>query len=479
MRSLLHYLFIPFWVARSLALKTYWRLRAVGFRFYWIMRSFPYRIKLWARNVFYKHLYKYTAIKAFRSWLRSLSNQTFKLKTRLIHGLKGRKYHLVASSSFIANNGLNSLVIDPAGDTNIKGPRFIGDYDFSPVGDHIVKLALPKLEIMPFNEAVVIGGTNFVIFDGCAIHPDEYIPERDVCPAELNGIAKIDLHSKLISIHSGREKKIEKAVSLLGSCTGNYAHWLTETLPKLLLVDSTDEFNDYPLLVDDWIHPNFLDSIALLNKNNREIIRARRWEACAIESLVEISPSAYVPPEYRYFLDTKKLDSPRSNDFPFSRTALNMLRDSVTRAVGSNRPDGPKKIYLYRSRESCGNTRHVLNIEAIERLVKAHDYEMIDPAKFSFREQVLLFANAEKIVSPLGAALANTIFTRPGCKIVGLSPYYVNANYYYFSNFMGALGHELYYVLGPQKNQGGHPFHKDYEIDINALARALEFLDSK
>ena len=102
---------------------------------------------------------------------------------------------------------------------------------------------------------------------------------------------------------------------------------------------------------------------------------------------------------------------------------------------------------------------------------------MLDPAKLSFQDQILAFRGVEKIISPLGAALANAIFTKPGCKIIGLSPYYHNANYYYFSNFMATLGHEMYYVLGPQNDTGGHPLHKDYGIDIKAFSEAIEFLE--
>jgi capsular polysaccharide biosynthesis protein len=93
-------------------------------------------------------------------------------------------------------------------------------------------------------------------------------------------------------------------------------------------------------------------------------------------------------------------------------------------------------------------------------------------------DQVAAFASASKVVSPLGAALSNMIFAPKGCKVLGLSPYYKNASYYYFSNFMGVLGHDLHYVLGKQINDNGHPFHRDYEIDLDALKLALDLMDS-
>ena len=364
-----------YWFSRNIALKTFWRLRAVGYRVYWALRSYPSRLKVVMRDLFYKYLNKYKAFKVLRSWLREVEDQIFILRTRVVHGVKGRSYALIPLSSFIVRSEIKSFNVDSGGCLDIKGPRFIGEYKFKLTSDEIVKLRMPKLEIASLGQAVVIGGTNFVRLGDQVIHPNEYIPERDVCPAELSGVAKFDLGSKTISIYSGREKHLKEGVSLLGSCTGNYAHWLTETLPKLLIVDSISEFNDYPLLVDDWIHPNFVDSIAMLNKNGREIIRVRRWEAITVKSLVEVSAPAYFPPEDRHFLKTKKLGAPRSGDFSFSKTALDMLRGACHKSAGVTTAESSSNIYLYRSRESCGNSRQVVNIEEGEQL-GAHSHRI-------------------------------------------------------------------------------------------------------
>lgn len=395
----------------------------------------------------------------------------------MLHGIKGEKFTLVAISNYVVNNDLETTALEPKTILPIQGPRFLGAYPFKPNAQDTVHLNMPQLEVTRLKNVSVIGGTNFIFTDSEAIHPDEFVPERDVCPAELNGIAKISLDFQTISIYSSQKTTIEMGVSLLGSCTGNYAHWLTETLPKLIIVDSLGGYEGYPLLIDSWIHPNFVDSISLFNKSHRPIIKIGRWDTTFVKSLVDISPPAYIPPEYRHFLETNTLVEPSAADFPFSRVALNMLRDAAHKTIDQIASDHPKKLYLHRARESCGNTRQVTNIDAIERIVKDYGYEMLDPAKLSFQEQISAFMGVEKIISPLGAALANTIFTRPGCRIIGLSPYYHNANYYYFSNFMATLGHEMYYVLGPQNSIGGHPLHKNYDVDIKAFSDAIEFLE--
>jgi hypothetical protein len=472
---------LPFKVCsglKTVLLNAFWRGRAMAYRCYWFIRSLPFKLRFVLRAIFYKYLFQYRPFKVLRSAAAVLNIHYFKARVKLLHGLKGRGYTLSPMSEFSAQHALDRVVVEPRSNKLIAGPKFLGKYPFTPIGDPIVQLNMPQLEIYHMQDAAVIGGTNFICVDDRIVYPDEFLPERDVCPAELNGIAKINLETRTMSLFSTQSGTFKNGVSLLGCCTGNYAHWLTETLPKLLLVDSVRGWEDYPLLVDSWIHPNFVKSIELFNKNRRQIIRVNRWETVRVESLIEVTPPAYIPPEYRHFLATKELAVPDPAEFPFSAPALDMLRNAAHAAVGGVDLAAPQNLYLFRSPESCGNTRHVTNIDEIERIIKKYGYTMLDPAKVSFEDQIRAFSNARKIVSPLGAALANTIFTPPGCRVLGLSPWYHNANYYYFSNFMGALGHSMSYALGQQVDQWGHMVHKSYEIDLAAFETAMKYIEA-
>jgi len=113
------------------------------------------------------------------------------------------------------------------------------------------------------------------------------------------------------------------------------------------------------------------------------------------------------------------------------------------------------------------------NAEAVEAAILEYGFVSLNPARFSFEEQVAIFSEAQCIVAPVGAALANAIFSPSGCRIVALAAYYENANYYYFSNLMGVLGHQLHYLVGPHVSRTGDILHRDYTIDIDALHTAL------
>ncbi|SEK35863.1 glycosyltransferase family 61 protein [Nitrosovibrio tenuis] len=369
-----------------------------------------------------------------------------------------------------------AFTLDPGMHVQILGPRFIG---YCPANNmEVVSLEMPKIEVVAIAKATVVGGTNFILSQKIAIYPDLFVPSRDASPAELYGSASIDPDICQVKFYISRKsKKVDRAISLLGQCTGNYAHWLTETLPKLVIVDACPEYDDLPLLVDEWIHPNFYNSIKLLGKHPRQIIAIGRFQPCELSCVIDVSPPAYIPAEYRAYLATKEVVKISHDVFPFSRRALDMLRDAAWKAVSLNaKPSVKRRLYLRRAPESCGNPRMIANIDEVEGLIMKSGFEVIDPGKMSFSEQISVFMNAEIVISAVGAALANMIFMPPGSRIIAMAPYYKNANYYYFSNMAGVLDHELLYVLGPQKDMGDHPLHRDYYVDTDALFDALSNL---
>jgi capsular polysaccharide biosynthesis protein len=386
-------------------------------------------------------------------------------------------------TDFLANQADSQVeTIELKTRIEIPGPRFTGvcrDQNTEMVG-----LDMPRLEVVEIRDATVLGGTNFILTGGMAVHPDLFVPSRDTSPAELHGGASINPLTHQLKLYLPRRiPKGNRCISLLGQCTGNYAHWLTETLPKLMIVDAIAKYRHLPLLVDDWIHPNFYDSINLLSREPRELVSVARFRPYKVSSVVDVSPPAYTPPEYRAYMATKELVKTTHEVFSFSRRALEMLREAAWKAVTSKAvssgTDSKKrrKLYLRREKESCGNPRMIGNIEAVEKLIMRFGFEPIDPGKLSFSEQVTVFMNAETVVSPVGAALANMIFMPPGGEIIALAPRYENANYYYFSNLAGVLNHKLVYALGPQKMRGDHPLHKDYDVDMDELSDALSNLN--
>ena len=151
---------------------------------------------------------------------------------------------------------------------------------------------------------------------------------------------------------------------------------------------------------------------------------------------------------------------------------MDRLREAATRAIWESARSGTELIYFRRNGNS-GNLRGIVNSDEIEEYVRAVGFELIAPASLGFMQQVAACSQAKVIVAPIGAALANMIFAPKGCKILTLAPYYQGANYYYYSNLAGVLGHELHYILGQQIDKGEHPMHRRYNIDLSDLKVAM------
>jgi len=442
---------------------------------------------------------------------RRLALLTLRLRRKTFDAISLHQFQKTGSCSAILRREAEGL--------EVAAPQFIGDYGklaLSPEAK--ITVHAPRLEIVEFADAAVMGGTELVFVGHQAIHADVVDPKRDMFRAEVEGGAKFDPRTQKLSVpgpamRSTSPRKpihVGEAVSLLGECSGNYAHWLIEILPKLAALDDYESYRSLPLLVDGGIHPIFYQTLALLNTHCRPIQRVNLWQTVTVKRLIYMTPPAYTAPENRVFFLTGKLPAPSSASFLFSKGELAVLRrkavaaaqryiaagavlrtlPTITRIdyggttaaiVRDARADlgysEVKRVYLRRAAVSAGNPRQMIGAERVESILADFDFLAVDPAALSFAEQVMLLQDADYVVAPIGAALANLIFAPPGRKVIALAPYYRDADYYYFSNMMGVLGHELYYILGPQLDQPNvHLLHRDYMVDLQALKDALQRL---
>lgn len=452
-----------------------------------------------------------------KSFVKRILRATYYPVWRIRRRLRRRSYLAVSLGDFIAEGGAAKAVFSylPEEIVDIPGPTFVGEYSYPLDTPMHVSLRSPPVRIVEFADAVAVGGTDLVFSGAHAVHADVVRPERDMFHAEVVADAVADFNPGNGVIHFstvGRTVEVESAVSLLGECTGNYAHWLCETLPKVLALNEYTPCRDLPLLVDGWIHPVFFQTLSLLDDYVRPVRRVNRWQMVRTKRLIYVTPPSYTPPENRAFFRDDRRPEPSPDHYQFSPRALSMLRvkavASAKRIVASSprrahlpnifrvdfvdharasihcpeyvpEPDTAetlaKRVYLRRNAVTSGNPRQLQGQDRIESILAEYGFVAVDTAALSFAEQVMLLQGVECVVGPIGAAFANLIFAPPGRKVIALAPYYCGADYFYFSNLMGALSHELCYVLGPQRDQPDvHLRQRDYDGNLIALRQALE-----
>ena len=138
-----------------------------------------------------------------------------------------------------------------------------------------------------------------------------------------------------------------------------------------------------------------------------------------------------------------------------------------------------RRIYVTRGRER--HNRIVTNEDEVVEFLGDRGFTVIDPGTLPVAEQIRTFAEAEWIVAPHGAALANLTFASPGSSVVELfAPDYVQGCYWKLADCVPGLGYR-YLVGAGRAPRGGRMtgVMSDITIDLAMLGRTLNSMSTE
>lgn len=332
--------------------------------------------------------------------------------------------------------------------------------------------SFPEIFVAIIPNAMIYGGTNLVLKDDTVVCHDMYDFVRDYTSEELHGRTLINPGSMRIRwlLHDEAPELIPVAATFVDSCAFNYAHWLTEVLPRIILFCADVRFRDIPIVVNDGLHKNIMESLFLFVGTEREIITLPIGRAMTVAELYVTSVTGYVPFGRR---DTKLLDHSHGT---FNPRSFDIFRTYVFE-IGIEPKKGvwPDKIYL---RRNLG-TRLVVNSLEIENLLLCKGFTIIETEKLTFLEQMQLFSHASVIIAPTGAALANCIACKPGTKVAVLMSRHEDMIYGYWSNLLSPFGIKVNYVLGNIIENRDRGIHGDFAIDVDCINEMLNGFEEK
>jgi capsular polysaccharide biosynthesis protein len=98
-------------------------------------------------------------------------------------------------------------------------------------------------------------------------------------------------------------------------------------------------------------------------------------------------------------------------------TAARLAKRLLAATDGSS--DGARRVYLSRRGQSM---RVMTSERALEAALERRGFAIVRPETLSPREQIDLMRNAEIVVAPTGAALANALFLPPGARVIEIQP---------------------------------------------------------
>ncbi len=192
----------------------------------------------------------------------------------------------------------------------------------------------------------------------------------------------------------------------------NYGHMLVEVLPKLLHIRRMG-IGRFTLLFP-WSSLMFLPAVQFAAE---ALGLAFEHVTCFNNQILRVDDVLWVGPIAQH--DRRKSQTLR--DFAL------LLAAAVPASAF------PRRLYITRPR---GAIRPITNQAELEDLARAYGYHVIEPATLSFPEQISLFHGADHVLGPMGAALANTVFMRPGTRVSMFTNRRVDPFYYDIARLM-------------------------------------------
>lgn len=161
-------------------------------------------------------------------------------------------------------------------------------------------------------------------------------------------------------------------------------------------------------------------------------------------------------------------------EFIISPSALSYLRTKVLKRLKLEQqtrtfPTFGDKLFL--QRKSKLGYRSATNIEEIEQLAESKGFSLVNPAEYSFLEQVAICSKAKVIMGTTGAHMTNCIFASAATVYILAG----NTNPFLWSQLGDHLELTVKWVKGESIRKSAVPMpHDDYELPLAVVKELLE-----
>ena len=266
-----------------------------------------------------------------------------------------------------------------------------------------------------------------------------------------------EVHPSLSFPYIGRRfATLEKAIFLITpSAKGNYYHWVTDLLPRLLLIQKC-MLSDYP---DRWI---ILHQPAASYENDTFALLG-----IPIERLNRISSFAFLEVKDLVIADLIN----RNRTFPLWKKQL--LDEFKDRVIETTSKESFQRIYLLRGKQ---RKRCLIGEDRLIKRLELEGFLIIDPQKLRFEEQLKILSGAELVVALHGAALTNIIFCKEGTHVIELRSAHQPPEHYAEIAFTCNLRFE--HVSIPPEHSNNHK-HTANKQNLVLTEQSVEELISK
>lgn len=256
------------------------------------------------------------------------------------------------------------------------------------------KPALDVPRIHRLNDVTVETGY-WAVLDGEKIYTRETSNLNMVNSPAIKGRITTDREFAVLSVPAISQTIDEPCLFVGGD--GNYAHWIYRYLMRLAALDERPDLAALPLLVGDDIRPYEAASLAMAGFADNRLIRVPRRAAVRCRDI---------------HLPVCLWSTPGRISH-----GIHWLRRRALEA-GLVSPDpGTRRLFISRR---DAPSRKMTNEDEVVHALAPLGFKSVELSTLGFAEQVSLFGQAEIVVAPHGAGLANIIFAPAACRLVEL-----------------------------------------------------------
>lgn len=328
--------------------------------------------------------------------------------------------------------------------------------------------ALPAPGVAVFENAEVRGGSNFIFLsDGRVLHHDLMNFATDRVPEEggRQGLRFDVACGKIWCVNlASVGRGIAEGAVFCDGVARNYAHWLTEVLPRIALFYADPSRSGIPLIVDQGLHENIMASLRTVLPSQSKIYILPCGVSLSIKKLHYVHAVGYIPFEPR---GSKAIGH---SDGVFAPEAMKSMVLRIKACFPMHEAKSRRRIYVKRN----SSIRHMVNSAEVEAMLVGMGFVVVEPEKLKFEEQVRIFHDAEVVVGATGAAMANLLFCRAPCRIVIFMSTHPDTPYYYWQSVATSVGLEVGYVLCPPASPKSTSFHCDFIVPMDLVGTVLE-----
>lgn len=229
----------------------------------------------------------------------------------------------------------------------------------------------------------------------------------------------------------------------------NYCHWINRYLMRLSHIEEYPELKKLPLVINSELSKFQRESLALLDIPEERLLKVPPKTMITFEDLI-------IPVNVR-----------STEMFP---SACSWFRKKVEKYL---LPPQGRRIYVSRG---GAPGRIMTNEKEVLEILDKYQFEVVNPGDFSFVDQIKMFSEAEIIVGPHGAGLANLIFAPKNAFVIELADSVVERMHDFQEiaqtiplRYKRLVSQKVTFYEGKQM----HDFH-DYIVDIEEFKHSLE-----